>query len=389
MKKYLFLLPLFLLTQCGGEQKVTVEELIQKGSLTDLQNLKTSKQKTLNDLKLEIDKLDAAINVQNNNQKFLLGTDMLITPQEFKHYVAFQGTIDTDQNLVLYPELPGLLTDIYVQEGQRVKKGAVLARLSDGGMQDQLEQLRLQLALAKTTFERQQKLWDEKIGSEMQFLQAETTYKALKKSVSQMQDQVAKTKIIAPFDGIVDHIIADKGANMAPGATPIMRFINLNQMHLAGEIPEKHLPNIQKGADAKVFVPVLGKEMEATVSLVGNYINPNNRSFRIEIDLNNPEAMLKPNMTAQVLLNDYTNPEALLVPIKNILKNQNGDSYVFVLKNIEGEKNTYKAIKTFVKLGSESDNKREILSGLKAGDRILQEGVRLVKDQQSVKISNS
>lgn len=99
--------------------------------------------------------------------------------------------------------------------------------------------------------------------------------------------------------------------------------------------------------------------------------------------------MLKPNMTAQVLLNDYTNPEALLVPIKNILKNQNGDSYVFVLKNIEGEKNTYKAIKTFVKLGSESDNKREILSGLKAGDRILQEGVRLVKDQQTVKISNS
>lgn len=389
MKKYFYLFPLMLLTQCGGNQKATVEELIQKGSLAELQNLKTEKQKALNTLKVEIDKLDGAINSQNNNQKFLLGTDMVVGPQEFKHYVSFQGTIDTDQNLVLYPELPGLLAAIYVKEGQRVKKGKVLARLSDGGMQDQLEQLRLQLALAKTTYERQQKLWAEKIGSEMQYLQAETTYKALSKSVAQMEDQVAKTKIVAPFDGIVDHIIADRGANMAPGATPILRFVNLDQMHLSGEIPEKHLPNVKKGAQAKVRVPVLGEEMEARVSLVGNYINPNNRSFRIEIDLNNPKALLKPNMTAQVLLNDYTNPEALLVPLKNILKNQDGNSYVFLLQTIAGEKDTYKAVKTFVKLGSESDNKREILDGLKAGDRILQEGVRLVKDQQRVKITKS
>ena len=314
---------------------------------------------------------------------------MILESQEFKHYVAFQGTIDTDQNLVIYPEIPALLQTIYVQEGQRVKKGTALVKLSDGGLQDQLEQMRLQLALAKTTFERQQTLWDQKIGSEIQYLQAKTNYNTLEKSVSQMKDQVAKTLIKAPFDGIVDHIIADKGANLAPGATPILRFVNLDQMHVTGEIPEIHLPNIQLNSEAKVTIPVLRKQWESKVSLVGNYINPNNRSFRIEIELDNKEGSLKPNMTAQVLLNDYTNSQALLVPLKNILKNQDGQSYVFLLENIEGEPNTYKAIKTFVETGIESNNAMEIIKGLQVGDRILQEGVRLAKDQQRIKIINS
>ena len=389
MKKYLFLFSLLLLTQCGGEAPVNIDELIANGSLAAIQNLKTQKQKELNSLKKDIDKLDTAIRNQNSEKKLLLGTDMLITPQEFKHYVSFQGTIDTDQNLVIYPELPGLLKAIYVTEGQRVDKGTLLVRLSDGGMQDQLEQLRLQLELAKTTYERQEKLWAQKIGSEIQYLQSKTAFKALQKSVSQMEDQVAKTRIRAPFDGIVDHIMADKGANLAPGATPILRFVNLDKMQVAGEIPEKHLPNIRKNSQAKINVPVLGKQWVSEVSLVGNYINPNNRSFRVEIDLDNKEGNLKPNMTAQVLLNDYTNPEALLVPLKNILKNQDGRNYVFVLKPVVGEKDTYKAVKTFIETGAEANNKLEIIKGLMAGDRILQEGVRLAKDQQLIKIINS
>ena len=389
MKKYLFLFSLLLLTQCGGEAPVNIDELIANGSLAAIQNLKTQKQKELNSLKQDIDKLDTAIRNQNSEKKLLLGTDMLITPQEFKHYVSFQGTIDTDQNLVIYPELPGLLKAIYVTEGQRVDKGTLLVRLSDGGMQDELEQLRLQLELAKTTYERQEKLWAQKIGSEIQYLQSKTAFKALQKSVSQMEDQVAKTRIRAPFDGIVDHIMADKGANLAPGATPILRFVNLDKMQVAGEIPEKHLPNIRKNSQAKINVPVLGKQWVSKVSLVGNYINPNNRSFRVEIDLDNKEGNLKPNMTAQVLLNDYTNPEALLVPLRNILKNQDGRSYVFVLKPVAGEKDTYKSVKTFIETGAEANNKLEVIKGLMAGDRILQEGVRLAKDQQLIKIINS
>ena len=389
MKKNFILFSLVLLTQCGGEAPADVNSLMKNGNLADLQTLKTKKQKELNQLKQDIDKLDSAIRSQDAEKKLLLGTDMILESQEFKHYVAFQGTIDTDQNLVIYPEIPALLQTIYVQEGQRVKKGTALVKLSDGGLQDQLEQMRLQLALAKTTFERQQTLWDQKIGSEIQYLQAKTNYNTLEKSVSQMKDQVAKTLIKAPFDGIVDHIIADKGANLAPGATPILRFVNLDQMHVTGEIPEIHLPNIQLNSEAKVTIPVLRKQWESKVSLVGNYINHNNRSFRIEIELDNKEGSLKPNMTAQVLLNDYTNSQALLVPLKTILKNQDAQSYVLLLENIEGEPNTYKAIKTFVETGIESNNAMEIIKGLQVGDRILQEGVRLAKDQQRIKIINS
>ena len=389
MKKFLILISLITLTQCGGDAPVQVDALIENGSVEALQSLKIQKQKELNSLKSDIEKLDNALRSQNTEKKLLLGTELLINPQELKHYVAFQGTIDTDQNLLLYPEIPGLLEAIYVEEGQKVKNGKALVKISDSGLQDQLEQMRIQLNLAKTTYERQEKLWNQKIGSEIQYLKAKAAYESLVKSVSQMQDQAAKTIIRAPFDGVVDHIIADKGSNLNPGMTPVLRFMNLKKMQVAGEIPEKHLPNIQKNSEAKVTVPVFGRSWDSKVSFVGNYINPNNRSFRVEIELDNKDEKLKPNMTAQVLLNDYTNPQALLVPLKNILKNQDGRSYVFVLEAIAGQKDTYKAVKTFVETGAESNNALEIIKGLNPGDRILQEGVRLAKDQQLVKVINS
>ena len=389
MKKFLILISLITLTQCGGDAPVQVDALIENGSVEALQSLKIQKQKELNSLKSDIEKLDNALRSQNTEKKLLLGTELLINPQELKHYVAFQGTIDTDQNLLLYPEIPGLIEAIYVEEGQKVKKGKALVKISDSGLQDQLEQMRIQLNLAKTTYERQEKLWNQKIGSEIQYLQAKAAFESLVKSVSQMQDQAAKTIIRAPFDGVVDHIIADKGSNLNPGMTPVLRFMNLKKMQVAGEIPEKHLPNIQKNSEAKVTVPVFGRSWDSKVSFVGNYINPNNRSFRVEIELDNKDERLKPNMTAQVLLNDYTNPQALLVPLKNILKNQDGRSYVFVLEAIAGQKDTYKAVKTFVETGAESNNTLEIIKGLNPGDRILQEGVRLAKDQQLVKVINS
>ena len=389
MKKFLILISLFTLTQCGGDAPVQVDALIENGSVEALQSLKTQKQKEFNTLKNDIEKLDKALRSQNSVEKLLLGTDLVVNPHELKHYVAFQGTIDTEQNLLLYPEIPGLLEALYVEEGQRVKKGRALVKISDSGLQDQLEQMRIQLRLAKTTFERQETLWNQKIGSEIQYLQAKAAYESLVKSVSQMQDQAAKTVIRAPFDGVVDHIIADKGSNLNPGTTPVLRFVNLSKMQVAGEIPEKHLPNIKQYSEAKVTVPVFGKSWDSKVSYIGNYVNPNNRSFRVEIELDNKDESLKPNMTAQVLLNDYTNPQALMVPLKNILKNQDGRSYVFVLEAVAGKKDTYKAIKTFVETGAESNNALEIVKGLNPGDRILEEGVRLAKDQQLVKVINS
>jgi RND family efflux transporter MFP subunit len=385
MKKLTTLLTLLVFIQCGSPIKKSVTEIISEGSLEEIQLLKTTHVKTINQLKKELNQLNEALLLKDQTQRYVLVESIELEKEIFNHFVSFQGSIETDKNVVIYPEIPGLLKKIHVEEGQQVSEGTLLAEISDGGLIDQLDQLKLQLKLAKTTYNRQKRLWNQKIGSEIQFLQAKTTFLSLQKSVSQMNDQVTKTKITAPFDGIVDHIIADSGSNLSPGITPIMRVINLDQMKVAAEIPEMHLPNIQKNTSAIVYIPVLGIQFNEVVASVGNFINPNNRSFRVEISINNENGALKPNMTAEIKVNDYKNPEAILVPIKDILENQNGESYVYLLEVSDEAKDIYKVVKTFVKLGETSDNKIEIIEGLEAGDKIVEEGIRLIKDQQLVK----
>lgn len=371
--------------QCGSTDKKSVSEIIDQGTLEEIQVQKTTHVKTINRLQKELELLNKSLADKDIRQKFALVGSIELQNESFKHFVSFQGSLETDKNVIIYPEIPGLLKKIHVSEGQKIEKGALIAELSDGGLKDQLEQMKLQLKLAQTTFARQKRLWDKKIGSEIQFLQAKTQYLSLKKGVSQMNDQVAKTKIVAPFSGIIDHIIADSGSNLIPGSTPIIRIINLNQMKATAEIPEKHLPNIQKDIAVRIFVPVLGIQIEEKISAVGNFINPNNRSFRIEISLDNTNRKLKPNMSVEIEVNNYSNPEAILVPIKNILENQKGESYVYKLQVEDQAQNTFKVIKTFVKLGKTSNNKVEILEGLEPGDRVVEDGIRLIKDQQLVK----
>mgnify|MGYP006132228099 FL=1 len=385
MKKLTTLLTLLIFIQCGSPIKKSITEIISEGSLEEIQLLKTTHVKTINQLKKELNQLNEALLLKDQTQRYVLVESIELEKEIFNHFVSFQGSIETDKNVVIYPEIPGLLKKIHVKEGQQVTEGTLLAEISDGGLIDQLDQLKLQLKLAKTTYNRQKRLWNQKIGSEIQFLQAKTNYLSLQKSVSQMNDQVTKTKITAPFDGIIDHIIADSGSNLSPGMTPILRVVNLDQMKVAAEIPEMHLPNIQKNTSAIVSVPVLGIQFNEVVANVGNFINPNNRSFRVEISINNENGALKPNMTAEIKVNDYKNPEAILVPIKDVLENQNGESYVYLLEVSDEANDIYKVVKTFVKLGKTSDNKIEIIEGLEAGDKIVEEGIRLIKDQQLVK----
>lgn len=389
MKNSILLLCILLFIQCGSSDKQTTAEIIASNDLAAIQTKKAEVVKNMNTLKQELESLNEVIGQLDNEQKFLLVTSIETKVAPYEHFVSFQGTLETDKNIVMYPEIPGLLKSIKVVEGQRVKKGDVLAIISDSGLVDQLQQLEIQLTLAKTTYERQNRLWEQKIGSEMQFLQAKTQYLSLEKSIAQMKDQVAKTTITAPFDGIVDHILADVGSSLAPGMTPVVRVINLDEMKVSAQIPEIHLNNIKKAAKVAVNIPVLNKTLPAEINAVGNFINPNNRSFRVEIGLENSIGDLKPNMTVLLNINDYKNETAILVPSKNILEDQAGAKYVYTLERAPGQEGMYKAIKTFVKTGKNSDNKTEILEGLSAGDQIVEDGIRLVKDQQLVKIIQS
>ena len=384
MKKFFLNLSIIFIVSCGSKNSKSIEEILASTDYTLIQKKKGEIKTQINDLKVELNKLDNVLQKMDTDKNLFLVSAIKLKPRNFSHYLNFQGSLDTDKNVVIYPELPGLLKNIYVKQGDKVKKGQLIAKISDNGLTDQLEQLKLQRDLAKTTFERQQKLWDQKIGSEIQYLQAKTNFKSLEKKISQMKDQEGKTRILAPFDGTIDDIIADVGSNLAPGLTPILRIINIEKMKVIAEIPEIHIPYIKKNKNVKIYVPILDKQILGNISSVGNFINPNNRSFSIEIKLFNESNELKPNMTVSLEINDYQNENAILIPSKDILEDEEGNFYVYKL--VSDSNDSYKSTKIMILKGKSYNNMTEIKTGLKEDDLIINDGLRQVEDGQIVKV---
>jgi RND family efflux transporter MFP subunit len=282
--------------------------------------------------------------------------------------------------------MPGTLQRVYVKEGDNVKKGQLLATIDDGGLTNQVAQIRTQAALAKTTFERQKRLWDQKIGSEIQFLQAKANYEAIQSNVQQAESQLQKSSVRAPFSGIIDNVIKDQGTVVSPGpGSEIFRIVNLSDMYITVDVPETYIGSISNGSKATVFFPVLGDTVITKIRQSGNFINPSNRSFSVEIPVPNKEGTIKPNLTARVSINDYSNATALLIPQSVISENAEGEQYVYIAENPTKE-NVRTAKKRIVTTGKTQGRFVEILSGLSDGEFIIQEGARSVKDNQEVEI---
>ena len=375
----------FLLVACGQETEKIVSSITSnKGTLDELQIQKANYTLQIKGLTLALDSLNQKLEKISGSQKRVLVTALEIKPQIFNHTIEIQANIKTRKNLQLFPEFGGRLNQILVKEGQEVKKGTLLAVIDDAGLQDQLDQMKLQLELVKTTFERTQRLWDQKIGSEMMYLEAKTRFKSQQKQVAQMRNQLSKTKIYAPFSGVIDEIIARKGSTLAPGMTPIMRIVNLDNMYVESDVPENYLANITKGSLAKVSIPVLNVTQNTVVRQTGNFIQPNNRTFRVEAPIKNPTGMIKPNLSARLSIVDYSNLEALMIPFRVIRKNAKGNSFVFILTGQE-ENNGYIAEQRFVTLGMSKDELVEITKGVNTEDLIVDEGVSLLVTGQKVK----
>ena len=384
-KTIIFLNFLLLLLACGQETEKTVSSITaNKDTLDELQIQKTIYTRQINELSLALDSLNQKLEKMSGSQKRVLVTAIEIKPQIFNHTIEIQANIKTRQNLQLFPEFGGRLNQILVEEGQEVKKGTLLAVIDDAGLQDQLDQMKLQLYLAKTTFERTQRLWDQKIGSEMMYLEAKTRFQSQQKQVAQMRNQLSKTRIYAPFSGVIDEIIARKGSALTPGMTPIMRIVNLDNMYVESDVPENYLANITKGSFAKVSIPVLNETQNTLVRQTGNFIQPNNRTFRVEAPIKNPTGMIKPNLNARISIVDYSNPEALMIPFRVIRENARGDSFVFILTGQEQD-NEYITEQRFVTLGMSKNELVEITKGLNTEDLIVDEGVSLLVTGQKVK----
>ena len=375
------------MTSCGKGDESSIEDLIASGDMEAIRARKTEISKSHHELEQQINMLDSVISANDKNKKLPLVTTFKAKLENFAHYVELQGDVTTKQNVLIYPEMAGTLIKVYVKEGQSVKKGQLLAVIDDGGMRSQLLQMKTQLALSKTTFERQERLWNQKIGTEIQFLQAKTNYEAQQNAVDQMESQLSKFNITAPFSGVIDDVIQDQGTVVAPGGpgSEVFRIINLSDMYIEVSVPETYIGTITPGKEVKVYFPILGETIESKVRQTGNFINPNNRSFTVEIPVPNKGGRIKPNLTAKVQINDYTNPQAILIPQSVISENAEGEQYAYVASKVNGE-NIGSASKNIIQTGKTQGDFVEVLAGISSGENVIEEGARSVKDGQQVKI---
>jgi len=375
------------LASCGGDKKKSIEDIIAEGDLTTIRAKRSEVVASQQQIAEQLRLLDAKISTLDTVKRIPLITTFTAKEEVFNHYLELQGNVQTKQNIVIFPEMGGTLEHVYVKEGQRVKKGQILATIDDGGLGQQVAQLQIHADLAKTTFERQERLWNQKIGSEIQYLQAKSTYEAQQKAVNQLQSQLAKTSVRAPFSGVIDDVITEQGSVVAPGQSQLMRIVNLNNMYIETDVPENYLTDVTKNKSVQVEFPVLGKTMDAKIRQTGNFINPANRTFKVEIAVPNTDNAIKPNLTAKLKINDYTNEKAVLIPQSIISENENGEQYIYIIKD-KNENDEAIAQRVIIKTGKTQGDVIEVLEGVADGSEIIQEGARSVKDGQTVKVLN-
>jgi RND family efflux transporter MFP subunit len=353
-------------------------------------NSREAKQKELAKLTKERDALTAKITtleaelgkdtVSRNNGREV--TTIAAASKHFKHYIDIQGTVTSDENVSVTTDIGGTVMQILVKEGDRVSKGQTLVVLDDNVISKQLEELQVALGLAKTVYEKQKKLWDQKIGSELQFLQAKNNFEALQGKLASAQAQQNRTRIKSPINGTVDNIDVNVGELASPGRQ-VLRVVNLSQLKVVADAAENYIGSVSQGDFANLNFPALGLNYAAKISYVGQVINATNRTFPIEIRLNNKDNLLKANLLAVIQVVDYENDSAIVVPTRYVA--EMGKDYVVYLSDVDSTGATV-ARRQIVKTGKSYNGETEILEGLKKGDVIIAEGSRDVSNGEDIKI---
>lgn len=335
------------------------------------------------ELAREIAKLEEAIAKETPDSVSTMRTkDVAVSEvktQEFNYYVQTQGHIETENNILVSAKSAGVITHVYVQEGQQVSKGQVIAQIDNTLALKSIEGLKTQLELATSVYERQKNLWDQKIGTEVQFLNAKTQKESLEKQLAAAEEQVEMTRIKAPIAGYVDEVSVKIGENIAPGM-PAARVVNESDLKLKASVSEAFVTRIKKNNIVRINIPELGKEIEAKVSFVGRNIDPLTRTFPIEVKLPSLEN-LRPNMTATVKVIFHTEPSAVVVPV-NLIQDINGEKVVFVA---EQKGKQLVARRKVVTIEGVYDGKAQV-KGLTAGEQVISAGFQGLSDGQFIRI---
>ncbi len=293
----------------------------------------------------------------------------------FKNYLEVQGKIDAEENVQVNAEVPGVVTNVFVKVGQNVSKGQVLAQLDDMVLRQSIAELQTQLELATSLFNRQKNLWDQKIGTEVQFINAKTMKEAAERRITTVRSQISMYKIKAPISGTIDEMDLKVGQAVMPGLSSI-RVINANKLKVKALVAETYIGRVKQGGAVNVIFPDVPDSLKTKIAFASKTINQASRSFEIEINLPSNKKY-RPNMLAVLKIVDYQNSKALVIPINAIQKAENGD-YVFVANNGKAEKIAIKTGKTYA-------GKVEVLTGLKIGDNVIVTGNQDINEGDTVK----
>ena len=384
MKKLIITLSLILLLSCNSSRNSSINDLINKGDLETLKKKKKEYVDLMNDLRLDLNEINNGIMLLDENEQIQVISKFNVIEKEFTTYVELQANLKSRKNVVILSEFQGALKNLFVREGQLVKKGELLAEINDSGLKEQLDQMLIQANYTKDNFDRVKRLWEKNIGSEMQFLKAKSDFETNNKMVEQIRDQLSKTKIYAPFDGEIDEIISNLGSNLVPGS-PIIRVVNLDIIYAEAQVPEKYVSSIELGTEALVSIPLLNKEVTSKIVQSGNFINPNNRTFRVEAPVENKDKRIKQNLNARIKIKNYSNIKALVVPLRVIREDASGRPFIYKLTETD-KKDILLTVKIFVETGANNDEEIEITKGLSIGDIIVLEGANNVEDNQRVRV---
>jgi len=346
-----------------------------------------AKQEQLKEYKKELSKLKK--DIAELEKELALGrqeglVNVVITPIEtklYEHFVDVTGKVEADKNIIVSPEAAGKIITIEVKEGDRVTKGSVLARLNTEMTQRSLAQVEINLQLATTTFERQADLWNQNIGSEMEYLQAKSNKEALEQQKEALEAQLDLAIIRAPINGVVDDVIQKEG-EMAGPQMPFARLVNIDDVYITADVSEIYLQEIKANDNVAIEFPVIDKKINAKIFRSSSIIDPDSRTFRVRIDLNNKANDIKPNMLATLKLRTFAEENAIIVPSILVKKDFSGE-FIFVAEKVDGQ---LRAKKRYIETGIKDNNNTLVTKGIEPGDEIITKGYAQVVDGSALSI---
>ncbi|RAK01890.1 RND family efflux transporter MFP subunit [Larkinella arboricola] len=363
-----------LMMSCSSEEKKS-DLASKKQELAELKSQQSEISTKIRALEAEVAKLDPKQAEQTRIKEVTVAP---LTATTFKHFVELQGTIDAKNNVQVSPKSGGAITAVYVKEGDAVKPGTVLAKIDDQILRESLEEIKNQLTLANTVYEKQANLWKQQIGTEIQYLQAKNNKEGLEKRLATLNAQLSQSSVTSPISGVVDRVNVKAGETAMPGVG-IVNVVNLSQLKVVAKVADTYAGSVRRGDAVIVRFPDINKELTTRISFVSTTVDPLSRTFTIEAPLPSDNS-LKPNMLAQVKINDISKAKSIVIN-QNLVQSTENGQLVYIAVN---ENNKKVARARQVKTGLSYGGQIEITDGLQSGDQIITQGYQELVDGQPI-----